>query len=465
MRKDPTEFRERFQRWKNGEQVYEAGLPKCGDGKDQDSIGIAVDFLAKNEGFVPNVYRDYAASQRIAKIRGKYDPEKGKYYIPTAGYGWTSKSDLHSWTKESAKERLRQDVIKYDELLQNGPISNYANLNPYQKAAIIDLIHQGGTHVLKKMPKFVEAMNAGDYDKAYTHLAFNTKGTPKRSSTRQSMFSRKYEVQPTTVPAVNKIIPKNDIIRPVTKPLTIPTVTTDEGDKVNRDRIFPEATEVVVTPTRKYNELAEWSTSLPPISEFMEEWIQRNGILTPYQWIKNLKSNQFAMMMPKYEMGKDGVTPETHDLIGASINAGIGFIPIVGTLNEVRQFIQEPSLQQAGWAALSAAGEFLPLLKGFKVAKNAAKATEATLNIARAAHKSNKAAYYNRIAKNMLQIGTKRGKATRTTINNMFRSKEKLDDAKSAYNIARNEYMKWKIGQYLLRGVDDLGQPIISNIE
>lgn len=37
-------------------------------------------------------------------------------------------------------------------------------------------------------------MNAGDYDKAYTHLAFNTKGTPKRSSTRQSMFSRKYEV-------------------------------------------------------------------------------------------------------------------------------------------------------------------------------------------------------------------------------------------------------------------------------
>lgn len=107
MRKDPTEFRERFQRWKNGEQVYEAGLPKYDGGKDPDSIGIAVDFLANNEGFVPNVYRDYAASQRIAKVRGKYDSAKGKYYVPTAGYGWTSKSDLHSWTKESAKERLR----------------------------------------------------------------------------------------------------------------------------------------------------------------------------------------------------------------------------------------------------------------------------------------------------------------------------------------------------------------------
>lgn len=34
MRKDPTEFRERFQRWKKGEKVYEAGLPKYDDGKD-----------------------------------------------------------------------------------------------------------------------------------------------------------------------------------------------------------------------------------------------------------------------------------------------------------------------------------------------------------------------------------------------------------------------------------------------
>lgn len=35
MRKDPTEFRERFQRWKNGEQVYENGLalPAYEDGK------------------------------------------------------------------------------------------------------------------------------------------------------------------------------------------------------------------------------------------------------------------------------------------------------------------------------------------------------------------------------------------------------------------------------------------------
>lgn len=32
MRKDPTEFRERFAKWKAGEKVYESGLPKYGDG-------------------------------------------------------------------------------------------------------------------------------------------------------------------------------------------------------------------------------------------------------------------------------------------------------------------------------------------------------------------------------------------------------------------------------------------------
>ena len=35
MMKDPTEFRERFARWKAGEKVYENGLPTYGGGKGQ----------------------------------------------------------------------------------------------------------------------------------------------------------------------------------------------------------------------------------------------------------------------------------------------------------------------------------------------------------------------------------------------------------------------------------------------
>ena len=39
MRKDPTEFRKRFQRWKQGDTVYEAGLPKFVDGTEGGSYG------------------------------------------------------------------------------------------------------------------------------------------------------------------------------------------------------------------------------------------------------------------------------------------------------------------------------------------------------------------------------------------------------------------------------------------
>lgn len=44
MRKDPTEFRERFQRWKKGEQVYENGLalPAYEDGKISDKQYISI---------------------------------------------------------------------------------------------------------------------------------------------------------------------------------------------------------------------------------------------------------------------------------------------------------------------------------------------------------------------------------------------------------------------------------------
>ena len=39
MLRDTTEFRERFNRWKNGEQVYDKGrpiLPEYKSGKDSD---------------------------------------------------------------------------------------------------------------------------------------------------------------------------------------------------------------------------------------------------------------------------------------------------------------------------------------------------------------------------------------------------------------------------------------------
>lgn len=43
MRKDPTEFRERFKKWQSGEKVYEAGLPKYEDGKTPEYVQAGAD--------------------------------------------------------------------------------------------------------------------------------------------------------------------------------------------------------------------------------------------------------------------------------------------------------------------------------------------------------------------------------------------------------------------------------------
>lgn len=53
MKKDPTQFRQRFQRWKNGEQVYDAGLPKYEEGKESKDP-IAYDTYMPEVVVTPN---------------------------------------------------------------------------------------------------------------------------------------------------------------------------------------------------------------------------------------------------------------------------------------------------------------------------------------------------------------------------------------------------------------------------
>lgn len=70
MRKDPTEFRERFKKWQGGEKVYDAGLPRFEEGTDP--YDDSVDFISNYEGFSDTTYQ-----------------KKGD--VPTIGYGTTKK--------------------------------------------------------------------------------------------------------------------------------------------------------------------------------------------------------------------------------------------------------------------------------------------------------------------------------------------------------------------------------------
>lgn len=87
MRKDPKEFRERFQRWKAGEQVYKDGLPTYEEGKEEeqkpsDKRARAIYNAIDPRGDVPSGYLD-AVKKEIDVRRKMYfgDPDEMEYKV------------------------------------------------------------------------------------------------------------------------------------------------------------------------------------------------------------------------------------------------------------------------------------------------------------------------------------------------------------------------------------------------
>lgn len=192
MLKDPTAFRNRFRLWKEtGESQYEAGLPKYNDGEEPksmfDVINRAVRYIGQHEGFVDHVYGDRFASQEIAKKHGYWSDKYQKWLLPTAGYGWTSKEDLHSWTKEQADERLAKDIKKYfEDLAKRYP--TFKDLPPERQIALADLYHQAGPNWKVRMPKLHAALLRGDKD-AGKYLSFASHQTKNRNDDRIALWN------------------------------------------------------------------------------------------------------------------------------------------------------------------------------------------------------------------------------------------------------------------------------------
>lgn len=70
MHRDPTEFRQRFQRWKNGEQVYKDGIPHYEDGKDVYNVGshpVFDDMVVTPKGV------QFPSLQNAVKTKLEYD--------------------------------------------------------------------------------------------------------------------------------------------------------------------------------------------------------------------------------------------------------------------------------------------------------------------------------------------------------------------------------------------------------
>ena len=143
MRRDPTQFRERFKRWKAGEQVYDKGLPKFEDGKD------SIDFYK-------NVY-EYGQNKPyyLHWVKQGLTEEQA---LRATKYGYNSYPDSYSFQvqknlpdvvihppKDGAVDKMRKMIpdknlrTKFYEDLYNNERSVYADVD---KRLFINRLYQ-----------------------------------------------------------------------------------------------------------------------------------------------------------------------------------------------------------------------------------------------------------------------------------------------------------------------------------
>lgn len=134
MRRDPTEFRERFAKWKQGEQVYENGraIPGYKKGKDAhqefvEQMGPALyqELLRTNTPNIDTAYDNMLRQLAYESDYGRSSVAKKQHNY--GGYGWNGKT--YTTFKDDA------DFIKHYVELMN---------NRYNKAVVADSIQAYG---------------------------------------------------------------------------------------------------------------------------------------------------------------------------------------------------------------------------------------------------------------------------------------------------------------------------------
>lgn len=158
MRKDPTEFRERFAKWKAGEQVYEAGLPKYGDGKGKHYN--TAKFIKQYEGFEDSTYLDGNG-------------------IPTIGYGFTDSALVKKGhiTREEADRQLIKEIQRREATLSK--LKNWNNIGEDAKTALLSYYYNYPAG-FGANTKFMKYWNAEDFDNAIREVdaGMNDKKNP-----------------------------------------------------------------------------------------------------------------------------------------------------------------------------------------------------------------------------------------------------------------------------------------------
>lgn len=188
-------FRERFKYWKTtGELPYEAGLPKYEEGKGSDVT--SEDFIKQYESFSPTVYQNPGDK-------------------PTIGYGttdprWVSRGRI---SEAEAVQALREYVDSGRPIIKKY-IKNYDTLPDTAKVVLDDIYYNIGQGNLRKSPKFLEAVNSGNWKRAAAEMDWDNNkkgygGARKRNAARQQLWLSSFpEPTPSKIIQINESTPK-----------------------------------------------------------------------------------------------------------------------------------------------------------------------------------------------------------------------------------------------------------------
>lgn len=249
--KDTTSFKERFQRWKNGMKVYDAGKPiedteeeqdpslraaleyalslkidEYNNGKDDVAGGYdfnAIKQISQNAplsyGSYYDLTGDYKMDNRLPKYKGgkasytgaddlisHYEGFSDTVYqkkgdVPTGGYGTTAKKWIDLWrrqgkiSKQQALQAMNEHLNDTVVPTLQKRIPGYNKMPEQAQWVLQDILYNiGEGNMFQKSPNFMKAIKSGDWSAAAVQMDWDnnkpgfSKGAKERNQERQKLW-------------------------------------------------------------------------------------------------------------------------------------------------------------------------------------------------------------------------------------------------------------------------------------
>ena len=131
--------------------------------------------------------------------------------VPTIGYGTTSKKWISKGriTREQGMQAMIEDLQANEPLLRKN-IKNYDKLPDSAKIVLRDILYNVGQgNLFQKSPKFMAAINSGNYEEAANQMDWDNNkpgmgGAIKRNNARRELFLRDLRNNP--IKPVSKLV-------------------------------------------------------------------------------------------------------------------------------------------------------------------------------------------------------------------------------------------------------------------